>query len=141
MDIRRGKELQKRIGMDALTQLSLLGATTDTERHERSIRVVGKTWGIPEEETQAWLDVIEKERSHAESGSSEHVWTEGEVPLNLSGLETLIMIWDLFETAVRMENVSDRQEMLAFAKWMEESQNLLDWIKLTREEQEEWKSK
>ena len=84
---------------------------------------------------------MEKERSHAESGSSEHVWTEGEVPLNLSGLETLNMIWDLFETAVRMENVSDRQEMLAFAKWMEESQNLLDWIKLTREEQEEWKSK
>ena len=30
-------------------------------------------------------------------------------------------------------------EMLDFAKWMEESQNLLDWIKLTQAEREAWK--
>jgi len=29
--------------------------------------------------------------------------------------------------------------MLNFAKWMEESQNLLDWIKLTQAEREAWK--
>lgn len=49
------------------------------------------------------------------------------------------MTWDLFETAAQMDDLSDRQEMLNFAKWMEESQNLLDWIKLTQAEREAWK--
>ena len=139
MDITRGRELQERIGLDALTLLVLFGDSISTEMHERSIRMVGKTWDIPEEETQAWLDAIARERSYAESGSSEHVRPEEELPVNLSGLETLNMIWDLFETAVQMDDLSDRQEMLDFAKWMEESQNLLDWIKLTQAEREAWK--
>lgn len=139
MDITRGKELQERIGLDALTLLVQFGDGISTERHERSIRMVGKTWDIPGEETQAWLDAIAKEHSYAESGSPEHVRPEEELPVNLSGLETLNMIWDLFETAVQMDDLSDRQEMLDFAKWMEESQNLLDWIKLTQAEREAWK--
>ena len=106
---------------------------------ERCIRIVGKTWDIPEEETQAWLDAIAREHSYAESGSSEHVRPDDELPVNLSGLETLNMTWDLFETAAQMDDLSDRQEMLDFAKWMEESQNLLDWIKLTQAEREAWK--
>lgn len=77
--------------------------------------------------------------SYAESGSSEHVRPDDELPVNLSGLETLNMTWDLFETAAQMDDLSDRQEMLNFAKWMEESQNLLDWIKLTQAEREAWK--
>ena len=139
MDITRGRELQERIGLDALTQWTLFGTATDTGMQERCIRIVGKTWDIPEEETQAWLDAIARERSYAESGSSAHVRPEEALPVNLSGLETLNMIWDLFETAVQMDDLSDRQEMLDFAKWMEESQNLLDWIKLTQAEREAWK--
>ena len=139
MDITRGRELQERIGLDALTQWTLFGTATDTGRQERCIRIVGKTWDIPEEETQAWLDAIARERSYAESGSSEHVRPDDELPVNLSGLETLNMTWDLFETAAQMDDLSDRQEMLNFAKWMEESQNLLDWIKLTQAEREAWK--
>ena len=87
---------------------------------ERCIRIVGKTWGIPEEETQAWLDAIAKEHGYAKSGSSEHVRSEDELPIHLSGLETLNMIWDLFETAIQMDDLSERREMLDFAKWMEE---------------------
>ena len=98
-----------------------------------------KLWDIQEEETQAWLDAIARERSYAESGSSEHVRPDDELPVNLSGLETLNMTWDLFETAAQMDDLSDRQEMLNFAKWMEESQNLLDWIKLTQAERKAWK--
>ena len=139
MDITRGRELQERIGLDALTQLTLIGTAADTGMQERSIRIVGKTWGIPEAETQAWLDAIAKERSYAESGSPEHVRPDDELPVNLSGLATLNMIWDLFETAVRLDDTAERQEMLAFAKWMEESQNLLDWIRLTQAEQNAWK--
>lgn len=69
MDITRGRELQERIGLDALTLLVLFGDSISTEMHERSIRMVGKTWGIPDAETQEWLDAIAKEHSYAESGS------------------------------------------------------------------------
>ena len=79
MDITRGRELQERIGLDALTQWTLFGTATDTGMQERCIRIVGKTWDIPEEETQAWLDAIARERSYAESGSSEHVRPEEEL--------------------------------------------------------------
>lgn len=139
MNITRGKELQERIGLDALTQLTLLGTSADTGMQERCIRIVGETWDIPDAETQEWLDAITKERGYSESDSPEHVRPEEELPVNLSGLETLNMIWDLFETAAQMDDLSDRQEMLDFAKWMEESQNLLDWIKLTQAEREAWK--
>lgn len=67
MDITRGRELQERIGLDALTQWTLFGTAADTGMQERCIRIVGKTWDIPEEETQAWLDAIARERSYAES--------------------------------------------------------------------------
>ena len=139
MNITRGKELQERIGLDALTQLTLLGTSADTGMQERCIRIVGETWNIPDAETQEWLDAITKERGYSESDSPEHVRPEEELPVNLSGLETLNMIWDLFETAVQMDDLSDRQEILDFAKWMEESQNLLDWIKLTQAERKAWK--
>ena len=136
MDITRGRELQERIGLDALTQWTLFGTAADTGMQERCIRIVGKTWDIPEEETQAWLDAIARERSYAESGSSEHVRPEEELPVNLSGLETLNMIWDLFETAVQLESRDHREALFRLASELMETQNLLDWIEKTPEEQE-----
>ena len=38
MDITRGRELQERIGLDALTQWTLFGTATDTGMQERCIR-------------------------------------------------------------------------------------------------------
>ena len=136
MDITRGRELQERIGLDALTLLVLFGDSISTEMHERSIRMVGKTWGIPDAETQEWLDAIAKEHSYAESGSPEHVRAEEELPVNLSGLETLNMIWDLFETAVQLESRDHREALFRLASKLMETQNLLDWIEKTPEEQE-----
>ena len=136
MDITRGRELQERIGLDALTQWTLFGTATDTGMQERCIRIVGKTWDIPEEETQAWLDAIARERSYAESGSSEHVRPDDELPVNLSGLETLNMTWDLFETAVQLDDQEQREALFRLASELAETQNLLDWIEKTPEEQE-----
>ena len=136
MDTTRGRELQERIGLDALTQWTLFGTATDTGMQERCIRIVGKTWDIPEEETQAWLDAIARERSYAESGSSEHVRPDDELPVNLSGLETLNMTWDLFETAVQLDDQEQREALFRLASELAETQNLLDWILKTPEEQE-----
>ena len=134
MDITRGREIT---GADRSGRADAVDTVWNSYGHRDAGEMHPHRWkdmGHPGEETQAWLDAIARERSYAESGSSEHVRPDDELPVNLSGLETLNMTWDLFETAAQMDDLSDRQEMLNFAKWMEESQNLLDWIKLTQAE-------
>ncbi|MFR7637695.1 MAG: hypothetical protein ACLUYZ_10215 [Lachnospiraceae bacterium] len=51
--------------------------------------------------------------------------------MNASGLETLDNIWDLFETALRVNSLYARTKLFEMAKWLEESQNPLDWIEKT----------
>ena len=55
-----------------------------------------------------------------------HVLPEDELPMNATGLETLDNIWDLFETSLRMDSMQARTKMFEMAKWLEESQNLLN---------------
>ena len=58
--------------------------------------------------------------------------------MNASGLETLDNIWDLFETTLRADSAYARTRLFEMAKWLEESQNLLDWIEKTDEEKQAW---
>ena len=61
-----------------------------------------------------------------------------ELPMNASGLETLDNIWDLFETTLRADSAYARTRLFEMAKWLEESQNLLDWIEKTPAEKQAW---
>ena len=67
-----------------------------------------------------------------------HVLPEEELPMNASGLETLDNIWDLFETTLRADSAYARTCLFEMAKWLEESQNLLDWIEKTPAEKQAW---
>ena len=67
-----------------------------------------------------------------------HVLPEEELPMNASGLETLDNIWDLFETTLRADSAYARTRLFEMAKWLEESQNLLDWIEKTPAEKQAW---
>ena len=58
--------------------------------------------------------------------------------MNASGLETLDNIWDLFETTLRTDSPYARTRLFEMAKWLEESQNLLDWIEKTPAEKQAW---
>ena len=69
------------------------------------------------------LDAI---RAAGEGGTVAHVLPEDELSMNAIGLETLDNIWGLFETSLRMDSMQARTKMFEMAKWLEESQNLLD---------------
>lgn len=56
--------------------------------------------------------------------------------MNASGMETLDNVWDLFETAVRLDNWEQRAAMFKLADELAECQNLLDWIEKTPAERE-----
>ena len=71
-----------------------------------------------------------------EGGTVAHVLPEEELPMNATGLETLDNIWDLFETTLHTGSAYARTRLFEMAKWLEESQNLLDWIEQAPKEKQ-----
>lgn len=100
-------------------------------------------WDIPVGDTQEVISLLDRELDaiHAagKNGTVTHVLPEEELPINASGLETLDNIWDLFETSLRVDSPYARTKLFEMAKWLEESQILLDWIEKTPAEKQAWK--
>lgn len=139
MTIDTAKELQMNIAKEGLALL-VLHPTADVQLYRESITLIGAAWGIPAKDTIASLALLDREReailTAGENGTVAHVLPEEELPMNASGLETLDNIWDLFETALHTETLCERMKLFEMAKWLEESQNLLDWIEKTDEEKQ-----
>ena len=102
-----------------------------------------QAWDIPVGDTQEVISLLDRELDaiHAagKNGTVTHVLPEEELPINASGLETLDNIWDLFETSLRVDSPYARTKLFEMAKWLEESQILLDWIEKTPAEKQAWK--
>lgn len=58
--------------------------------------------------------------------------------MNTSSVNSGNNIWDLFETSLRVDSPYARTRLFEMAKWLEESQNLLDWIEKTPAEKQAW---
>ncbi len=102
----------------------------DVQLHRECIFLIGTAWDIPVVGTQDVTSLLNREldaiRAAGEGGTVAHVLPEDELPMHATGLETLDNIWDLFETSLRMDSMQARTKMFEMAKWLEESQNLLD---------------
>lgn len=141
MTIDTAKELQMNIAKEGLALL-VLHPTADVRLHRECISHIGTAWDIPVGDTQEVISLLEREQAAIlaaeENGTVTHVLTEEELPMNASGLETLDNIWDLFETTLRADSAYARTRLFEMAKWLEESQNLLDWIEKTPAEKQAW---
>lgn len=138
MTTERAQELQEHITKEAIAMLVIHGNAVDTASYEHGVELVGSAWGVPGEETERWLSLIDRERE-AVSGTDapvRHVFPEAELPMNASGMETLDNIWGLFETAVQLDGSTQRMALLRLAHELEETQNLLDWIQKMSAERE-----
>ena len=139
MTIDTAKELQMNIAKEGLALL-VLHPTADVQLYRESITLIGAAWGIPAKDTIASLALLDREReailTAGENGTVAHVLPEEDLPMNASGMETLDTIWALFETALHTENLRERMKLFEMARWLEESQNLLDWIEKTDEEKQ-----
>lgn len=93
-------------------------------------------------DTQEVTSLLDREldaiQAAGESGTAAHLLPEDELPMHATGLETLDNIWDLFETSLRMDSTQARTKIFEMAKWLEESQNLLDWIEQAPKEKQAW---
>lgn len=141
MTINSAKDLQMNIAKEGLALL-MLHPTCDVQPHRECISLIGTAWDIPVGDTQEVISLLDREQeailAAGENGTVTHVLPEEELPMNASGLETLDNIWDLFETSLRMSSPYARTKMFEMAKWLEESQNLLDWIEQTSKEKQAW---
>ena len=140
MNTELARDLQYRITKEALAMLVIHGSAAETKDYERAIILIGSAWGLDPQNAVSHLELITREkeaaRGTAEPEETRHVLPESELPMNASGMETLDNIWDLFETALHTENLRERMKLFEMAKWLEESQNLLDWIEKTDEEKQ-----
>ena len=127
------KELQMDLAKDALALL-MLHEELDVLLHRECIELIGEAWDIPAEEQRKPLALLEEEQAVLRTGEG-HVLLEEELPMNASGTETLERIWGLFETSLRLRIEKKCTALYEMARWLEESQNLEDWIVKTPEEQ------
>ena len=149
MTTERAKEFQVRITKEALALMVIHGECVSTApseedvsvtHFEEAITLIGKTWGLPAEATVENLGLIQREKDILHrlvaGEDASHVLPEEALPMNASGMETLDNVWDLFETAVRMDSREQRAAMFRLASELAECQNLLDWIEKTAAERE-----
>lgn len=124
----------------AADMLVIHGSAAETKDYERAIILIGSAWGLDPQNAVSHLELITREkeaaRGTAEPEETRHVLPESELPMNASGMETLDNVCGLFETAIQLESRDHREALFRLASKLMETQNLLDWIEKTPEEQE-----
>src|SRR5574344_1819048 len=128
MTTERAQEFQMRITEEALALMIIHGESVSDAlseedislaHYEEAVTLIGKAWGLPAEATAENLGLIQREkdvlRRIAAGENVNHILPEEELPMNASGMETLDSVWDLFETAVRLDNWEQRAAMFKLA--------------------------
>ena len=140
MNTELARDLQYRITKEALAMLVIHGSAAETDDYERAIILTGAAWGLDPKSAAERLELRVRERAVVQNATDleavQHVLPESSLPINASGMETLDTIWDLFETAVQLDDREQREALFRLASELAETQNLLDWILKTPEEQE-----
>ena len=140
MNTELARDLQYRITKEALAMLVIHGSAAETKDYERAIILIGSAWGLDPQNAVSHLELITREkeaaRGTAEPEETRHVLPESELPMNASAMETLDNVCGLFETAIQLESRDHREALFRLASKLMETQNLLDWIEKTPEEQE-----
>lgn len=138
MDQERARELQGKLVQQAAASLVLTGSGEDVDAYEQVVALIGKAWDLPMSGTAKQLALIEQEREtmqRIEHGTkAEHIAPIQDVLKGWSGLESVEVIEDLFETATLLDDHAGRKTLFNMAMTLVGSQSLLDWIEKTDEE-------
>lgn len=129
------RALQEKIAQEAMAMLTLGGAESDVNDYEQTVRLIGKAWGLPDEAANHQLQLIGQEREamqKIERGETAlHPLPEKDILTNWSGLESLDVLEDMFETSIRLGSLDERQAIFKMAMTLMECQNFMDWIEKT----------
>ena len=126
--LQNAQDLQDVLALESLGLLTQFGSEIDVSLHEKVISLVGEAWQIPEDVTKSWLDMIAKEQDLPEAGSTNHGCPHTKQPSNKTRAATLDKIWWLFETAVRLKQRNDREDVFRLAVELPKLQGLAAWV-------------
>ena len=95
----------------------------------RSGKVTGRMISdMARESLRASLELIERERQLLRSGSSEDALPNSELLKPYDGKMIAELLWGLFETAIKLEDVQDRTVIHETAVLIADSLSLDEWI-------------
>ena len=101
---------------------------TDVAPLETGAALIAKSWGLPQGDLEASLALIQKEKELVLSGSSEAALPDSEMLEPYDGPMIVELIWGLFETAVRLEDVKDRAAIHQLALLLADTLDLDEWL-------------
>ena len=101
---------------------------TDVAPLETGAALIAKAWGLPQGDLEASLALIQKEKELVLSGSSEAALPDSEMLEPYDGPMIVELIWGLFETAVRLEDVKDRAAIHQLALLLADALDLDEWL-------------
>lgn len=95
---------------------------------EAGVRLIAKAWGLPQEDLDNSLALIQREKQLVASGSSEAALPDDELAEPFDGGMTAELLWGLFETAVRLDDADERGTVHQLALQMADALDFDDWI-------------
>ena len=124
------EKLLMQVTREAINALELGGADRirDAAPLETGVDLIVKAWGLPQELHQASVDLIQKEKELVRSGSREAALPDSEMLEAYDDEMIVELLWGLFETTVKLDNVLERAEIHKLAILMAEGLNLDSWI-------------
>ena len=96
---------------------------------EAGVRLIAKAWGLPKEDLDNSLALIQREKQLVASGSSEAALPDDELAEPFDGGMTAELLWGLFETAVRLDDADERGTVHRLALQMADALDFDDWIR------------
>ena len=124
------EKILRQITAEAINGLELGGQVDhpSIKKMETAVGLIAKAWGLPQEIHQASVDLIQRQKQNVLSGSTEQVLPAGEGLETYDGPMIVELLWGLFETTVKLDNVLERAEIHKLAILMAEGLNLDSWI-------------
>lgn len=95
---------------------------------ETAVGLIAKAWKLPQETLQSSIDLIQRQKQNILSGSGGGVLPPDEDLESYDGPMIVELLWGLFETAIKLEDVQDRTVIHETAVLIADSLSLDEWI-------------
>ena len=104
------EKLLLQITTEAVNLLALGGPDNvkAAELPEKGVDLIAKAWNLPPEDLEASMALIQRQKELMRGGASEAALPDDRLLEPYDGKMIVELIWGLFETAARLEDVEDR---------------------------------
>ena len=127
------EKILRQITAETINGLELGTQTNDPgiPKMEAALGLIAKAWGLPHEVLQKDLDLIQRQKQYILSGGTGEALPANESFEPYNGPVIVELLWGLFETAVKLEDVQERAAIHELALTMADLLSLDDWIKVS----------